>query len=221
MPEEIESIKAKMDIVTAKNILDMDIYLGALSGKTVALTRCGIGKVNAALCVQILVNMYAVDCVINTGVAGALERKLEIGDVVVSDDVCYHDFDLSAFGDSHKETQAIHSIFAADCELVELAIRAGNDTNANVFRGRIASGDTFVADKQTKDLIRQNLKPLCVDMESAAIGQACIKNKIPFVAIRSVSDKADESAGVTFEKSLSQAARKSAEIAGLMIEYII
>jgi len=213
MREEIETIKSKMEIVSVKNIVDVEFYMGSLFGKTVVLTRSGMGKVNAAVCTQVLIDLYAVDYIVNAGVAGALSRELTIGDVVISSDVCQHDLNMSALGLEQGAIPGLGtSFFPADEELIRLGNEAALKLNIIVYTGRIASGDFFIADKDRKNRIRQSFKALCVDMESAAVGQACHLNKIPFVSVRAISDKADAVADASFDKFVPLAAKKSSEI---------
>jgi len=223
MTEEVTLLREKLDIVSTKNILGLDFYVGKLSGHSVVLVRSGIGKVNAALCVQILVDMFGVDCVINTGVAGAISKQINIGDVVVSDDLVQHDFDVTT-GGTYKQGEIPGMgfvSFAADDTLKTLAVDVGREIlKHETHLGRIATGDQFIASMSDKQRIWDNFRAFCVEMEGAAIAQACYLNQIPFVVIRSISDKADESADMSFDKFLTIAARNSSDVVETMISRI-
>ena len=221
MEEETAKIKSAMDVVNIKNIVGLDFYLGLINGAKVVLVRSGIGKVNAAVCAQTLINLYGVDLIINTGAAGALAEELEIGDVVISSDLVQHDFDAAAFGDEPGMIPRLNiKYFPADGGLISLAEERGKAApgGAKIYIGRIASGDQFISDPALKARIWKTFRSLCVDMEGAAIAQTCFLNKLPFLAIRCVSDKADGAANESFEKFLLQSAENSANIVLKMID---
>ena len=218
MEEEISTIKNRMEVVSAKKIVGVDFFLGKMDGKNIVLVRCGIGKVNAAICTQVLIDLYAVDYVINVGVAGALSKDLSIGDVVVSTDLVQHDMDASAFGDPVGTIPRMAvSHFTADTELIRIARQAGAEVHAQVIPGRIASGDQFISDNAAKERIYSLFKAQCVEMEGAAIAHACYLNKIPFIVIRAISDCADNNATMSFDTFVVQAAR----ISGQMVEVMV
>lgn len=215
MEEEVVNIKSDLEIISTKNIIGLDFYMGKMSGNNVIIVRSGIGKVNAAICAQILIDLYAVDYIINVGVAGAISRELNIGDVVVSSDTVHHDFDTSKFGDPVGVISRMdESFFKADETLIALAGEAFEKLNTEnkLYVGRIASGDQFISGQEQKNKIWLNFKPLCVEMEGAAIAHTCYLNKIPFVIIRSISDRADEAAEVSFDKFVQHAADISAKV---------
>ena len=170
------------------------------------MVRSGIGKVNAAVCTQILADVFGVDGVINTGIAGSLNADINIGDVVISTDVVHHDMDAVNFGYPLGQIPQMDVFsFQADEKLAEKARKVCEKVNPEikVFRGRIVSGDQFIADKAVKKRIEQTFHGFCTEMEGAAIAQAAYLNRIPFVIIRAISDKADDSATMdypTFEK---------------------
>lgn len=218
MEEEIESIKPDIDIISTKNIVGLDFYMGKMGGNNVVLVRSGIGKVNASICTQVLVDFYAVDFIINVGVAGAINKELKIGDIVVATDVMHHDMDTTFFGDELGIIPRMEeSNFKSDSELLKLAINLSEtQTNSKVYSGRIVSGDQFICDVEKKNKIASHFKAYCVDMESAAIGQTCYLNKIPFIAIRSISDGSDENN--EYENFFKDSALKASIIVKNMIE---
>lgn len=222
MEEEVTNIKDDLDIISAKNINGLDFYMGKLYGNNVVVVRSGIGKVNAAICAQVLIDLYAVDCIINVGVAGAISKDLNIGDIVVSEDAVHHDFDTTIFGDPIGVISRMEeSFFKADDELIEKALTAAKkESSNNVYKGRIASGDQFISTSEAKSKIWNNFKALCAEMEGAAIAHTCYLNKIPFVIIRSISDKAEEGNPINYEQFFRDSAITAEKIVKNMIEII-
>ena len=175
---------------------------GFLKDKEVVIVKSGIGKVNAALCTQALILKFAVTKIINTGIAGAFAKGLEVFDFVVSTAAVYHDFDTTAFGYKIGQVPGLPEVFAADEKLADAAIVAFGKTEFakqhKVIKGVVASGDQFISDSSTKKTIQQNFAPACVEMEGCAIAQTCYLNKVPFVIVRCMSDMADESVEQTY-----------------------
>jgi adenosylhomocysteine nucleosidase len=201
MDEEVSRLKEVMEDVSISSKACMDFYRGRLSGKEVVVVRSGIGKVNAGICTQILVDDFNVDAVINTGIAGSLNANIDIGDIVLSTDALQHDMDATGFGyDLGVIPRMESSVFVADERLRKIAKEGCEKVNPDisVFEGRVVSGDQFVSDKAKKDYILKNFNGFCTEMEGAAIAQAAYLNKIPFLIIRAISDKADDSATVDY-----------------------
>lgn len=179
---------------------------GKLCGKDVVVVRSGIGKVNAGICAQILVDRFQADMLINTGIAGSLDARIDIGDMVISTDALHHDMDATIFGDAIGQIPRMDTLaFPADEELVRKAAKANEKANPDIrtFTGRVASGDQFISSGEAKEKIVENFHPLCVEMEGAGIAQAAYLNKVSYVIIRAISDKADNSATLdypTFER---------------------
>lgn len=220
MDEEIEILKREMYIVDIQKIAGMEFFSGNLYNNNIILVRCGIGKVNAAMCTQILISNFNVTHIINTGVAGAIQDDLNVGDIVISTDVIEHDFDATNFGYKLGEIPRLDTyIFPADKSLIDIAIQASNheDIKHKATKGRILSGDVFVASPEKKDHLWKNFEGYCTEMEGAAIGHACYLNKIPFVIIRAISDKADGTAHINFSEFLHEAAKNSSNI----VKYIL
>ncbi len=221
MEEEIESIKPHIDIISTKNIVGLDFYMGKMGGNNVVLVRSGIGKVNASICSQVLIDLYAVDYIINVGVAGAINKDLKIGDVVIATDTMHHDIDTSYFGDEIGIIPRMEeSCFKADEDLTKIAMKVSNNIieNNKIVAGRIVSGDQFLCDIEKKNKIWQHFKAFCVDMESAAIGQTCYLNKIPFSIIRSISDNSEENN--EYENFFKDSALKASNILKEIINII-
>ena len=220
MDEEVISLKRKMLVRHEKEIAGMTFFVGSVGDKEVVVVRCGIGKVNAAVCTQILVDLFNVEYVINTGVAGALYPELNIGDIIVSSDTVEHDMDASAVGNPRGEIPRMQkTYFEADEKLIEAAKNAAESLKGEhkVHVGRIASGDQFIRSMKVKEDIYSTFTAYCAEMEGAAIAHTCFLNQVPFVVIRAISDKADQSADVNFEEFVDVAARNASR----MIEGIL
>lgn len=210
MDEEVSILKDRMVLKEVKTIASMDFYHGTLEGKEVVIVRSGIGKVNAAVCTQILVNVYNVTTVINTGVAGSLRNEINIGDIVLSKDALNHDMDATGFGyELGIIPRMDNSIFVADEKLVELAKKVCEEVNPDITThvGRVVSGDQFISDREKKEMLVNTFDGYCTEMEGAAIAQTAYLNKIPYLVIRAISDKADNSA----EMDYSEFERKAIE----------
>ena len=206
MDEEVAQIKEKMTDVTVTSVAGMDFYQGKLGGKDAVVVRSGIGKVNAGMCSQILADRFHISAIVNTGIAGSLRAEINIGDIVVSTDAVQHDMDASGFGYRIGQIPRVDIFaFEADEKLRELAIECNQKVNPEIqaFPGRVVSGDQFISDKDVKERISSLFHPMCVEMEGAGIAQAAYLNKVSYVIIRAISDKADNSATMdypTFEK---------------------
>lgn len=223
MELEVEELKSKMEITRREENASMEFLEGMLNGTDVVIVRSGIGKVNAALCTQILCDVFEVTHIINTGVAGSLKNEINIGDIVVSTDALHHDVDVRVFGYPLGEVPQMGCLaFEADEKLSALAVECCKEVNTDisVYSGRIVSGDQFISDKQVKEHIITNFGGFCVEMEGASIAHAAYLNHVPFVIIRAISDKADDSAEMdypTFEKA---AAAHSAALVEHMLPLI-
>lgn len=207
MEVEIATLKEKMTDLRESRYGDGDYYEGTLEGMAVVVSRCGVGKVNAAMCAQILCDCFHVTHIINTGIAGALRDDLKILDMVISQDAIYHDVDATGFGYAPCQIPGTKQPeFSADETLTAYAFAAADAVNPGHTRlGRVASGDQFVNNSALKEAIASKTKGLCTEMEGAAIAQVCTKNEIPFVIIRAISDAADESVSWEyFEKTAAE-----------------
>ena len=204
MEQEVETLVGLLENTTVLKKAGSTYYAGTLDGLDAVVVQCGIGKVNAGLCVQVLCDVFGVTHVVNTGIAGSLKAELDIGDLVISRDAMYHDVDCIHFGYTMGQMPGMPVTYEADKTLVELAFRAAETVNpGHTVLGRVASGDQFVAVKELKDKIIAVTGAHCTEMEGCAIAQAAYRNDIPFVIIRAISDKADNSAEMdypTFEK---------------------
>ena len=203
MEAEIAILKEKMEDVRIIKKASMDFYEGMLAGRKAVVVRSGIGKVNAGICAQILADVFSAEAIINTGIAGSLNKDINIGDIVLSTDVVQHDMDATGFGYRRGQIpQMSASYFEADEKLRKLAAEVCREVNPDiqVFEGRIASGDQFICDQVVKNNIVSEFSAYATEMEGAAIGQAAYLNEIPFLVIRAISDKADGSAQMDYSE---------------------
>ena len=214
MDVEVALLKEKMKNVTAKDRAGSAYYEGTLEGAPAVVVQCGVGKVNAALCAQILISEFGVTHLVNTGIAGSLYADLDIGDLVVSQDAIYHDFDISYWGRAIGEVPGMGVVaFPADEAMIACAFDAAESVNPGHTRiGRVASGDQFVCNKEKKDKIIADTSARCTEMEGAAIAHAAYRNAVPFVILRAISDKADDSAEMDYPTFEAIAARRCAEV---------
>jgi len=221
MDEEVAILKGRMQDVTIKKIASMEFCEGTLSGKAVVVVRCGIGKVNAAVCTQILADLYQIDAIINTGVAGSLRNEIDIADIVLSTDTQQHDMDATGFGYGLGIIPRMESsIFQADLQLITLAkeVCAEVIPTVGVHTGRIVSGDQFISDSGKKAWLVENFDGYCTEMEGAAIAQTAYLNQIPFLIIRAISDKADQSAEMAYSEFEELAIKNTVKLLNGLIE---
>ena len=215
MTVEVALLKENMESMTVSTHAGMEFCEGKLCGMNAVVVQCGVGKVNADMCAQILCSVFGVTHLVNTGIAGSLNAELDIGDLVVSRDAMYHDFDCVHFGYEMGKVPGMDVVaFPADAAMTELAFAAAEAVNPGHTRvGRVASGDLFVARKEAKDAIIAKTGAFCTEMEGAAIAQTAYRNRVPFVILRAISDKADDSAEMDYPTFEAIAARRCAAVA--------
>ena len=220
MDVEVATLKENMENKTEKTIAGSVYCEGMLEGLPVVVVQCGIGKVNAALCVQALCCCFGVTHVVNTGIAGALDPVLDIGDFVISQDAVYHDFDCHVLNPDYVVGQIPGfpvRKFPADNMLQKLAFAAADSLCPDhAYTGTVASGDQFVCRKEHKREIIANTGAMCTEMEGAAIAHGAWKNGVPFVVIRAISDKADDSAEMDYPTFEAMAANRCALVTRAM-----
>ena len=214
MQEEVETLLANMEVRGTRTIAWSTYHEGTLEGLDVVVVQCGVGKVNAAMCAQTLCNCYGVTHLVNTGIAGSLCAQLDIGDLVVSRDAMHHDFDCRAFGYPTGKVPGMDVIaFPADEGLIGSAFAAAEAVHPGHTKiGRVASGDQFVSDKAMKERIIADTQALCTEMEGAAIAHTAYRNGVPFVILRAISDKADDSADMDYPTFERIAAHRCAQV---------
>lgn len=214
MQVEVEILLSCLKNKKETSVAGSAFYEGTLEGLKVAIVQCGVGKVNAAICAQILCDCFGVTHLVNTGIAGSLDAKLDIGDLLISKDAMYHDFDCVHFGYEMGKVPGMDVVaFPADAAMIQLASQAAEAVHpGHVTVGRVASGDLFVAEKKAKDRIIATTQGMCTEMEGAAIAQTAYRNGVPFVILRAISDKADNSAEMDYPTFERIAAHRCAQV---------
>jgi len=212
MPEELAALLEPLSEATASQEGAFTLTHGRLDGHPVLVARCGVGKVNAAALTTLLI-LKGAKRLIFTGVAGAVDPSLAVGDLVVSRDAVQHDLDVTALGYALAQVPGEARYWPADPLLQSLALEAAQSIpGVRVVLGRIASGDQFVASAEQVRWLREVLQATCVEMEGAAMAQVCAKLGVPFVIVRSISDTADHSAGIDFREFTPLAAERAKQV---------
>jgi len=218
MEQEVTLLRDKIENRQTLTLAGCEIYTGTLNGVEVALLKSGIGKVAAALGTTLLLQLCKPDVVINTGSAGGLAPTLKVGDIVVSDEVRYHDADVTAFGYEPGQMASCPAAFVADDKLIAAAELVIKQLDLNAVRGLVVSGDAFINGAAPLERIRTTFpQAIAVEMEATAIGQVCHQFKVPFVVVRAISDVADQESHLSFDEFLSVAAKQSS----LMVENLL
>lgn len=220
MQVEVDLLIDQLHDARVTTAADLTFYEGTIANVPVAITRCGVGKVNAALTTQALIDRFAPARIINTGVAGALDADLEVGDLVVATDAIQHDMDVTGLGYAPGVVPEMIArltgvlSFEADEQLAETIMRAAHEVAPTVtaVRGRIASGDLFVCTKDARERIISLFGAGCCEMEGAAIAQVCWRNHTPFVIVRTISDKADDTSKTEYRMTEQAMAEHCAAI---------
>ena len=208
MPSELADIREMLPGSVVKNYAGYDFYIATYNGKLIVSACCGIAKVNAALCTQVMIDKFDVDVIINTGIAGGMDTKVKICDIVISESVFPHDLELRFL----ENYPPYHSVYEGDKNLIDVVSKVCGDKGIACHIGKIVSGEQFVTDSAVKKEIVDRCAPLALDMETAAVGQACYRNDIPFVSVRCISDNADDEGAMSFDEFEKIAAKRVAEI---------
>lgn len=220
MEIEVSALKEAMKVDRIITKAGMNFYEGNLEGAQAVVVQCGVGKVNAAMCVQILADLFHVTHILNTGVAGSLNADLDIGDILVSEKAIQHDVDVSALGYQLGKIPGFESReFFADAEMADAVAGACSRVNPDihVVKGCVVSGDQFIAGKEIKEHLISEFHGDCAEMEGASIAQAAVLNGLPFAVVRAISDKADGSAEMDYPTFENQAA---AHCANMVLEFV-
>lgn len=215
MKEEMQEIEKIMKEKVQEKIYELNFIKGEINDTEVVLVEAGVGKVNAARTTQILIDKFNIDCIINVGSAGSANDELEIGDIVVAERIVQHDFDITAFGHPKGYISNIGQFIESDKLLIERLQKAILNLNYKDFKiklGTIATGDIFCTELYMKDKIRNKFNADAIEMEGAAIAQVCKLDNIPFIVIRSISDKPNGSNNITFDEFLEKASKRCALI---------
>lgn len=215
MKEELEEILKIMKEIKEKKIYNITFYEGKIENNQVIVVQSGVGKVNASRTTQILIDKFNIKKIINVGVAGALNSNLNIGDIVIANELIQHDFDITAFDHKKGYITGVGDYIECDNELVEklqnISKKIKNETH-QIITGIIASGDIFCTEIKMKNKIRTKFNAECVEMEGAAIGQVCYLDNIPFAVIRSISDSPNGNNAIVFDKFIKLASTRCANI---------
>jgi adenosylhomocysteine nucleosidase len=218
MPEEVERITGALEERRVEPYAGVDYHIGRRAGKTLVICCAGMGKVNAASTTQVLITKFKADAIILSGIAGNMCADIGIGDVVIGREVVYHDADLRMIAQSAPGSRS----YKADPLLVEAARQACALLGVRFAEGLIATGDGFVGDADTKNRIKQQCNPRCVEMEGAAVGHVAARNGIPFVVLRTMSDSCEESieslGAEVFD--VAKYAHTAAAIVAAMLEFL-
>lgn len=221
---EVEGIVNRMDNKEATAIAKITYYKGTIFGKEVVCCECGVGKVNAAMSTQIMIDAYHPDIIINSGIAGSLSGDIRIGDIVISDDCVQHDMDGTEMGDPLGQVQfndELRTYFPADQATADkLAAACQTIDGVSVFRGRIASGDVFIAARDRRRRIADHFNAIACEMEGAAVAVVCYRNDIPFAILRSISDDFDDNEYMDFMQFRTVAAKRSVKAIGEFIRTV-
>jgi len=204
--KELIEVKRIMSNIKEKQIYEKDFYVGNIEDKSVVAVKCNVGKVNSARVCQMLIDNFDIELVINVGTAGSVNNKLEIGDVVVAEKLVQYDFDVTPFGRKLGEIENIGEYLEVKKELLDLF----NDMDVHI--GCIASGDKFIVNNEEKNNIRNIFNALCIEMEGASIAQVCYLDNVPFMVIRSITDKQDGSSKIEFETFLESSSKKVSKV---------
>lgn len=202
MDKEVEALIHQMEDREEKTMAGMTFHRGRLWNNEAVVVKSGVGKVNMAVCTQLLIDLYEVDILINTGIAGGLHKDIHVGDIVISSDAVQHDVDVTGRGFKAGEIPFMEtSVFKADPELSAMAKEICGIINPDIgcYIGRILTGDQFISDNDRRQKLIETFDGYCVEMEGAAMAQVAALNKVPFVIIRAISDKADDKARILVE----------------------
>ena len=219
MEPEVEALIAALADKNCEEVSGIKLYTGILEGRTVAIAKCGIGKVFAAICAQTMILKYSPKLLVNTGVGGALASGLKTGDIVIADSLCQHDMDTSAIGDPKGLVSGINVIyFDADKRAGEILLAAANELGLSATLGRVATGDKFIASKEEKERIVSDFSADACEMEGCAIAQTAFVNNTPFAVIRAISDSADGEATMDYPTFLPIAAKNSQALTTALVK---
>ena len=222
MDEEVELLKASLEGREDHEYAGYHLFSGRMHGKEVVVLKSGIGKVNAAIGTTLLLREFKPDCVINTGSAGGFDPELNVGDIVISEDVRHHDVDVTIFGYEPGQVPGLPASFKPEPFLADVAERCiSRMEGMKTVKGQIATGDAFMNDPERVARTREVFPQMqAVEMEAAAIAQTCHQFGTPFIVIRALSDIAGKESNLSFEEFLVTAAKHSAGMVMAMVDEI-
>lgn len=214
MESEINLIISKLEEPREISLGKFRFIEGCYKGKNLIISECSIGKVNSTIHTQIMAQTFKPDLLINTGIAGALDDRLEVLSVVIGEEITYHDFDHQVL----KKYFPYSSYFYSDSKVIKLTEKLAKDLGINTLTGTIVTGDLFVEDSLKKKELKEEYGALCVEMEGAAIAHTAFANEIPFIIIRAISDLADDGGYMTYEEFKEKASDESARLVLSLVE---
>ncbi|WP_239762006.1 MULTISPECIES: 5'-methylthioadenosine/adenosylhomocysteine nucleosidase [unclassified Mammaliicoccus] len=221
MEEEVEILKSSIENRETIQIAHVIFYKGNIEDKQVVLAQSGIGKVNAAITATLLINEFKPNLIINTGSAGSVDSELNIGDIIISNKVYYHDVNATAFGYKLGQVPSMPEFYETDKELIDLAKSSIEQLDLNGIVGEVATGDSFIGSIDQRKVIKSNFPTASVvEMEAGAIAQTCYQYNVPIIVTRAVSDLADKESDVTFEEFLKVACVNSSKIVKLLLNRV-
>jgi adenosylhomocysteine/aminodeoxyfutalosine nucleosidase len=218
MPEEIEPIISKLENLKETSYAANTYYEGTYNSKEVVVAYSKIGKVFATLTATILIEKFACDTLLFSGVAGAISPELNIGDLVIAEGLCQHDLDITAFGHPYGYVPEGEVCIPTDVSLRNIAKEVAKDKGLKLVEGIIATGDQFVANTERKDWIGKTFKAHALEMEGASVAVVCSSLGIPFFILRAISDAADMDASFSFDTFLESSAKTSADFILSMVD---
>ncbi len=213
MDIEVNSFKELMTDKKTEIISGIEFVRGTLWNKSVVVAVSGVGKVNAAICTQTMCLKYSPEFIINSGVAGGLEKSLNICDVVIASAVVQHDMDTSPLGDPVGFISGINVIYIpCDTNISKILFDASTANGIHTLYGKIASGDQFINSAEKKRYLAETFDAYACEMEAASIGHVAYKNNVPFCILRSISDNADGSSHLTYTEFVAAAAKNLVKV---------
>ena len=219
LADEVAGLIAALDEPMTETVGSVEFHTGILEGKRVAIARCGVGKVFAALCAEAMIITYSPRLIVNTGVGGGIARGISVCDIVVAESLVQHDMDTSPLGDPKGLISGINVVyFDTDTRAAGIVMRAAEKNSITVHRGIIASGDKFIASADDKTRISADFGASVCEMEGAAIAQVAFVNNTPFCVIRAISDSADEGSSMDYLQFLPIAAKNSALLTRTLVK---
>ena len=213
MDVEVNTLKNKVENKTVKTFANIEFVLGKIENKSVCVAQCSPGKVNAALCTQLMIDKFDIEGIINIGIGCSLDKNVVIRDIVVASELCQYDIDITALGEEKGLINGIEKVkIETDAKLSKKLEKAAKDCGCTVHRGCIASGDTFIGSTEIKNSINKEFSAISGEMEGGAIAQVCYINEMPFAVLRTISDGGDETVQINYPQFKPIAAKQSCEI---------
>lgn len=220
MDVEVDAIKNLLCEKSLEKSASIEFVKGKINNKPCVVAKCDPGKVNAAICAQTMILKYKPDIIINVGVAGSLSNTLDIGEIAVAESSVQYDMDTSALGDEIGFVSGIDTTyFECDKNIIKKLTDAAKAVNLKYCIGKIATGDRFVGDCETKNKIVKDFSCIACEMEGGAIGHVCAANNVPYGILRAISDKADGSAQMDYPTFTELAAKNSVKIISEFFKY--